>query len=145
MSLLAEEIANGTLKLILSKLSVLPLNLFHFPRWIILFTHDLTRSPLHSTWVTHVKRRRTARGMFVLNLRTGSFYCGYKYPFIAVLTPLLRSISPPLSSFRTLAPPLLHRRRRGRASLPQPRRRRTCADRGNLHLRRRRSLLPPPS
>src|SRR3954467_8363684 len=91
MSLLAEEIANGTLKLILSKLSDLPLNLFRFPRWIILFTHDLTRSPLHSTWVTRVERRRTAKGTFVLNLRTGSFYCGYKYPSTAFLTHLLRS------------------------------------------------------
>src|SRR3954464_12062319 len=55
------------------------------------------------------RTKENGQGTFVLNLRTGSFYCGYKYPFIAFLTPLLHSISPPLSSFRTLALPLLHR------------------------------------
>ena len=39
----------------------------------------------------------------------------------------------PARASQTLAPPLLHRRRWGRASLPRPRRRRTRADRGNLH------------
>jgi len=43
-----------------------------------------------------------------------------------------RPLSPARAS-QTLAPPLLHRRRWGRASLPRPRRRRTRADRGHLH------------
>ena len=43
-----------------------------------------------------------------------------------------RPLSPARAS-QTLAPPLLHRRRWGRASLPRPRRRRTRAGRGNLH------------
>ena len=42
-----------------------------------------------------------------------------------------RPLSPARAS-QTLAPPLLHRRRWGRASLPRPRRRRTRAGRGNL-------------
>ena len=41
----AEEIANGTLKLILSEFSVLPLKLSRIPRQTYLLTHDLTRSP----------------------------------------------------------------------------------------------------
>ena len=61
------------LKLILSKFLVLPLKLFRIPWCIILFTHDRTRSPLHSTWVTHVARRRKGRGTFVPNLRANSF------------------------------------------------------------------------
>ena len=65
VSLSAEEIANETLKQILSRFSVLPLKPFRIPRCIILFTHDLTRSHLHSTWVTHVAWRRKGRGMFV--------------------------------------------------------------------------------
>ena len=51
----AEEIANETLKLILSKFSVLPLKPSRIPRWTYLFTHDPTRSSPLSTWVTHVK------------------------------------------------------------------------------------------
>ena len=43
-----------------------------------------------------------------------------------------RPLSPARAS-QTLAPPLLHRCRWGRASLPRPRRRRTRADRGHLH------------
>ena len=69
----AEEIANETLKQILSKFSVLPLKPFRIPQCIILFTHDHTRSQLHSTWVTHVARRRKGRGTFVPNLRANSF------------------------------------------------------------------------
>ena len=81
MSLSAEEIANETLKQILSKFSVLPLKPFRIPQCIILFTHDRTRSQLHSMWVTHVARRRKRRGTFVPNLRANSFFHRvYKYP-----------------------------------------------------------------
>ena len=59
---------------------------------------------------------------------------------VAINTPLpsllhlLRSVAVSRSSSpQTLAPPLLHRRRWGRASLPRPRRRRTRAGCGNLH------------
>ena len=69
----AEEIANETLKQILSSFLVLLLKPFRIPRCIILFTHDLTRCQLHSTWVTHVKRMRRVRGTFVQNLRANSF------------------------------------------------------------------------
>ena len=80
MSLSAEEIANETLKQILSKFSVLPLKPFRIPQCIILFTHDRTRSQLHSTWVAHVARRRKGRGTFIPNLRANSFHRVYKYP-----------------------------------------------------------------
>ena len=73
VSLSAEEFANGTLKVILSKFSVLPLKPFRIPRNTYLFTHDLTRSPLLSMWVTHVKRMRRVRGTFLQNLRANSF------------------------------------------------------------------------
>src|SRR3990170_7774575 len=39
-----------------------------------LFTHDLTRSPPLSTWVTHVKQMRRVRGTFVLFPRANSFF-----------------------------------------------------------------------
>ena len=133
VSLSAEEIANETLKQILSKFSVLPLKLFRIPWCIILFTHDRTWSPLHSTWVPHVAWRRKGRGTFIPNLRANSFHRVYKYPsplphFIYSARPLSLARAP-----QTLAPPLIHRRRWGRASLPRPRRHRTHADRGNLH------------
>ena len=51
-------------------------------------------------------------------------------PFLTSFTSL--DLSPARAS-QTLAPPLLHRLRWGRASLPRPRRRRTRADRGFLH------------
>ena len=69
----AEEIANGTLKPILSKFSVLPLKPFRIPRYTYPFTHDHTRSPPLSTWVTHVKRMRRVRGTFVQFLWANNF------------------------------------------------------------------------
>ena len=71
--LVSWRICERTLKLILSKFSVLPLNPFRIPRNTYLFTHDLTRSPPLSTWVTHVKRMRRVRGTFVQFLRANSF------------------------------------------------------------------------
>ena len=58
--------------------------------------------------------------------------CDYKYPspFLTSFTPL--DLSPARAS-QTLAPPLLHRRRWGRASLPRTRRPRTRANRRYLH------------
>ena len=106
MSLSAEEIANETLKQILSKFSVLPHKLFRIPRCIILFTHDRTRSPLHSTWVTHVARRRKGRGTFVPNLRANSFFTvsiNTPLPFLTSFTPLDRSLSRSSSSNRSAA------------------------------------------
>ena len=73
MSLSAEEIANGTLKPILSKFSALPLKPFRIPRYTYPFTHDRTRSPHLSTWVTHVVRMAGVRGTFVQFLRASSF------------------------------------------------------------------------
>ena len=55
------------------KFSTLPLKPFRIPRYTYLFTHDLTRSPLLSTWVTHVMRMRRVRGTFVQFLRANSF------------------------------------------------------------------------
>ena len=51
----------------------LPLKLFHLSRYIILFTHDRTRSSLLYTWVTHVTRMRRVRGTFVQFLRANRF------------------------------------------------------------------------
>ena len=73
VSLSAEEIANGTLKPILSKFSALPLKPFRIPRYTYPLTHDLTRSPPLTTWVTHVMRMRRVRGTFVQFLRASSF------------------------------------------------------------------------
>ena len=73
VSLSAEEIANGTLKPILSKFSALPLKPFRIPRYTYSLTHDLTRSPPLTTWVTHVMRMRRVRGTFVQFLRASSF------------------------------------------------------------------------
>ena len=73
VSLSAEEIANKTLKPILSKFSVLPLKPFRIPRYTYPLTHDLTRSPPLTTWVTHVMRMRRVRGTFVQFLRVSSF------------------------------------------------------------------------
>ena len=57
----------------LIKFLALPLKLFRIPRNTYLFTHDLTRSPLLSTWVTYVKRMRRVRGTFVQFLRANRF------------------------------------------------------------------------
>ena len=73
VSLSAEEIANVTLTPILSKFSVLPLKPFRIPWYTYPLTHNLTRSPPLSTWVTHVKRMRRVRGTFVQFLRANSF------------------------------------------------------------------------
>ena len=134
VSLSAEEIANESLKQILSRFSVLPLKPFRFPRCIILFTHDLTRSYLHSAWVTHDAWRRKGRGMFVPKSSGEQVFTMAINTPLPSLLHLLRSVAVSRSSSpQTLAPPLLHRRRWGRASLPRPRRRRTRADCGNLH------------
>ena len=92
----AEEIANETLKQILSRFSVLPLKPFCIPWCIILFTHDLTRSHLHSTWVTHVAWRRKGRGMFVPKSSGEQFFTvaiNTPFPFLTSFTPLDRSLS----------------------------------------------------
>ena len=57
----------------LIQFSALPLKPFRFPRYTYLFTHDLTRSPLLSTWVTHVMRMRRVKGTFVQFLRANRF------------------------------------------------------------------------
>ena len=93
MSLSAEEFANRTLTLILSKAFVLPLKPFSFPRYTYLFNHDLTRSPVHSTWVTHVKRRRRVRARSSKFFGQTIFHRGYKYPLSPSSLPLLRSTS----------------------------------------------------
>ena len=73
VSLSAEEIANETLKPILSKFSTLQLKPFRILRYTYPLTHDRTWSPPLSTWVTHVKWMRRVRGMFVQFLRASSF------------------------------------------------------------------------
>ena len=73
VSLSAEEIANGSLKPILSKFSVLPLKPFRIPRYTYPLTHDLTWSPPLTMWVTHVMRMRRVRGTFALHLRANRF------------------------------------------------------------------------
>ena len=73
VSLSAEEIANGTLKPVLSKFSALPLKPFRIPRYTYPLTHDLIRSPLLTTWVTRIMRMRRVRGTFVQFLRASSF------------------------------------------------------------------------
>ena len=74
MSLKAEEIANKTFKLILSEFSALPLKPFRFSRQYLSIHPRSSRSPPLSTWVTHVKRMRRARGMFVRFPRAYSFF-----------------------------------------------------------------------
>ena len=145
MSLSAEEIANETLKQILSKFSVLPLKPFRIPQCIILFTHDRTRSQLHSTWVTHVARRRKGRGTFIPNLGRTVFHRVYKYPsplphFIYSARSLLsHSSSSNPSAAATPSSPVRKSFTASTSSSSyshQPRK---------SSLRRRRSCLPPPS
>ena len=145
MSLSAEEFANGTLKLILSKFLVLPLKPFRIPRNTYLFTHDLTRSPLLSTWVTHVKRMRRVRGTFVQFLRANRFFT------MAINTPS------PLAHFLYFARPLssssLSNPSAAATSLSPVRKIFTASTSSPPYsrpprkssLRRRRSRLPPPS
>ena len=133
VSLSAEEIANGMLKLILSKFSVLPLKSFHIPWWIFnspTILHDL-HYIVRGWHMSREGERAGARSSQIFGRTV--FHRVYKYPsplphFIYSAWPLSPARAP-----QTLAPPLLHRRRWGRASLPRPRRRRTHADRGNLH------------
>ena len=66
----AEEFANGTLKLILSKIFGFAAQTVPHPTKY-LSIHP--RSPLLSTWVTHVKRIRRVRGTFVQILRANGF------------------------------------------------------------------------
>jgi hypothetical protein len=73
VSFSAEEFANGTFNLSYPNFRLCRSNRSRFPRYTYLFTHDLTRSPLLSTWVTHVKRMRRVRGTFVQFLRANSF------------------------------------------------------------------------
>ena len=92
------------------KFSALLLKPFRFPRYTYLFTHNLTRSPLLSTWVTHVKQMRRVRGTFVQFLRANSFF------IVAINTPSLPHFTftllvlTPAQASETLVPPLLHRR-----------------------------------
>ena len=69
---------------------------FRIPRNTYLFTHDLTRSPLLSTWVTHVMRMRRVRGKFVQFLRVNSFSPRLYIPLPFLTSLLLRSTSLPL-------------------------------------------------
>src|SRR4051812_11808987 len=80
MSLSAEESSNGTFnlsylnfRLCRSKPSTLHDNTY-------LFTHDLTRSPTLSTWVTHVKRMRRVMARASNFFGRTVFHRGYKYP-----------------------------------------------------------------
>ena len=146
VSLAAEEIANETLKQILSKFSVLPLKLFHIPRCSILFTHDHTRSQLHSTWVTHVAWRRKGRGMFVPKSSGEQFFTetiNTPLPFLTSFTSLDRSLSRSSSSNPSAAAtPSSPVRKSFAASTSSPsysRRPRKSS------LRRRHSCLPLPS
>ena len=93
VSLSAEEIANGTLKPILSKFSALPPKPFCIPRYTYPLTHDLTRSPPLTTWVTHVMRMRRVRGTFSNFFGRAVFHHSYKYPSFPSSLLLLRSIS----------------------------------------------------
>ena len=72
----------------------------------------------------HVRPKSSGEHFFTATINTPSSLPHFIYS--------ARSLSPTRAS-QTLAPPLLHRRRWGRASLPRPRRRHTRADRGNLH------------
>ena len=71
----------------------------------------------------HVRPKSSGEQFFTASINT-------PLSILTSFTPL--DLSPARAS-QTLAPPLHHRRRWGRASLPRPRRRRTHAGRGNLH------------
>ena len=73
VSLSAEEFVNETFNLSYLTFQLCRSNRSASHENTYLFTHDLTRSPPLSTWVTHVKRMRRVRGTFVLNLRANSF------------------------------------------------------------------------
>ena len=72
----------------------------------------------------HVRPKSSGEQFFTMAINTPSPLPHFLYS--------ARTLSPGRAS-QTLAPPLLHRRRWGRASLPRPRRRRTRAGRGFLH------------
>ena len=107
VSLSAKEFANETLNLSYLNFRLLPLKPFHFPRYIILFTHDRARSSLLSTWVTHVTRMRRVRGTLVQFPRASSFSLRLYIPLTLLRLHLPRSISLTRSSSQDLAPPLL--------------------------------------
>ena len=136
VSLTAEEFANGTLKLILSKFSVFTTQTVPNP------TIDLSIHPRSNTIFTfqyvgdtcqanekgqgHVHPKSSGEQFFTVTINTPSPLPHFLYSAWPLSLSLARAS-------QTLAPPLLHRHRWGRASLPRPRRRRTRADRRNLH------------
>lgn len=73
----------------------------------------------------HVRPKSSGKQFFTATINTRS-------PFLTSFTSLDRSLSLTRAS-QTLALPLLHCRRWGRASLPRPHHRRTRTGRGNLH------------
>ena len=92
MSLIAEEIANGNLKLILSEFSALPLKLFRFSRQILIYSptilhdHHLT---VHGWHMSCEWEKPGARSFKILG-RTVLHY-HYKYPCLfltSLFTPL---------------------------------------------------------
>ena len=144
VSLSAEEIANGTLKPILSKFSALPLKPFRIPRYTYPLTHDLTRSPPLSTWVTHVARMRRVRGTFSNFLGRMVFHLSYKYPsplphFFYSARPLSSSSFSNPSAAATSSSQVRKSFTASTSSPPYSRRPQISS------LRRRRSCLPPPS
>ena len=144
MSLSAAEIANETLKPILSKFSALSLKPFRIPRYTYPFTHDRTRSPPLSTWVTHVERIRRVRGTFVQFLRANSFSPWLNTPpslphFFYSARPLSSSSFSNPSAAATSSSPVRKSFTTSTSSPSYSRRLRIFS------LRRRRSCLPLPS
>lgn len=99
LSLSAEEIVNDTLKYSYMNVWLLPLKLLHITRNTYLFTHDLTRSPPLSTWVTHVALREGPGARSSNFFGRAVFHLSYKYPLPFLISFLLRSTSLPRSSF----------------------------------------------
>ena len=146
VSLTAEEIANGNLKLILSKFSALPLKPFRFSRQILIYSptilHDrhLTVRGWHMSceWEKPGARSSEILGRTVFHYR-------YKYPCLLLTSLLLRSTSLSRSSFpnpsaaATSSSPV---RKSFTASTSSPSYSRRL---WISSLRRRRSRLPLPS
>ena len=134
VSLSAEETANETLKYSNLNFRLLPPKPFHIPR-LYLSIHSRSHTIATSQYVGDTCQANEKGQGHVRPISLGK-----QFFTVAINTP------PPLPHFfysawplsparasQTLAPPLLHRCRWGRASLPRPRRRHTRAGCGFLH------------